>query len=145
MLIFTSFVERQNMLSYSSKSQSALPIGRKIERIRVSLGIKQSALGVALGISQQAVSAIERKEAIDDILLARICLVLGIEPETVKQFNHHRAIEGNYDAGFPDDPGTIGPQDADQAIDAVDKIIELYHRLLRCEREKIEILIQFNK
>lgn len=39
--------------------------GRNVKRIREILGIKQDALALELGISQQAISALEQKEALD--------------------------------------------------------------------------------
>ena len=43
--------------------------GRNVKRIREILGIKQDTLANELGLSQQAISALEQKERIDDKVL----------------------------------------------------------------------------
>ena len=40
--------------------------GRNVKRIRELMGIKQDTLALELGLSQQAVSALEQKEKIDE-------------------------------------------------------------------------------
>jgi transcriptional regulator with XRE-family HTH domain len=49
--------------------------GRNVKRIREILGIKQEALAMDLGISQQAISSLEQREALDKDLLEKITLL----------------------------------------------------------------------
>jgi len=46
--------------------------GRNVKRIREMLGIKQDALAFDLGLSQQAISQLEQKEALDKDMLEKI-------------------------------------------------------------------------
>ena len=113
-------------------------IGRNLQKIRIYLGIKQEALALDLGISQQEVSKIENQEEIEEELLSRITGVLGVSPEVIRDFDEERAIYNinNYkDTTFADGGTAIGLK-----INLIEKIVELYERLLKSEREKIELL-----
>lgn len=124
--------------------------GRNAQRIRVFLGIKQEVLANELGISQPQVSEIERQEIIDEALLSRIANVLGVSSDLIKKFDVERAIYNinNYkdttiNANFKDTTikdGGIGHQE----INPIEKVIELYERLLQSERDKLELFISHN-
>ena len=49
--------------------------GRNVKRIREIFGIKQEALAMDLGMSQQAVSALEQKEALEKDMLEKIAAI----------------------------------------------------------------------
>jgi len=113
-------------------------IGRKISRIRELRDMKQEALAQALGMSQQTVSAIENSETIDEEKLQAIAEILGVTVEGIKNFseeavlniigntinNHDNASSFNYSCTF----------------NPLDKVIELYERLVLAEKEKVEYL-----
>lgn len=113
--------------------------GRNLQKVRVYLGVKQEGLAYDLGISQSEMSKIEQQSEIDDELLSRIGNALGISPEIIRDFDLERAIyniSNNYNDATISDGGTaIALQ-----INPIDKIVELYERLLQSEREKIELL-----
>lgn len=117
-------------------------IGHNVQRVRMYLGMKQEALATDLGISQQEVSKIEQQDEIEDGVLSQIAGVLGISPEVIRDFDGERIIyninQHNYqDATISDGATTNG---GTQQINPLDKIVELYERLLQSEREKIELL-----
>ena len=95
-------------------------VGRNLQRIRVYLGMKQEALASDLGVSQQEISKIEKQDEIEDGLLTKIAEVLGISTDVIKDFDVVYAHN--------------------QQINPIEKVVELYERLLKSEQEKIEIL-----
>jgi transcriptional regulator with XRE-family HTH domain len=124
-------------------------IGRKISRIRELRDMKQEALAQALGTNQQAVSAIENSETIDDEKLAEVAKALGVTVEAIKNFSDEAAI--NYFNNIYDNEisGTIlnAPQSNHCSFNPLDKMMELvdenkklYERLLLAEKDKIEYL-----
>ena len=117
-------------------------VGRNLQRIRVYLGMKQEALASDLGVSQQEISKIEKQDEIEDGLLTKIAEVLGISTDVIKDFDVEKAIcnINNYkDATIS--PGAIATVYAhNQQINPIEKVVELYERLLKSEQEKIEIL-----
>jgi transcriptional regulator with XRE-family HTH domain len=109
-------------------------IGRKISRIRELRGMKQDALAANLGITQQAISKLEQSEKVEDETLERVAKVLGVSAEAIKNFSEE-AVFTNISNTFNDTSYLINYQ-----FNPIDKIVELYERLLKSEQEKIELL-----
>ena len=107
--------------------------GKNIRRFRDILGIKQEILAVELNMTQQAVSKLEQKEVIDDETLNKVAGVLNIPVEAIKNMTDEGAI--NIVANtFHDDAAAINHFQC--TFNPLDKIIELYERLLEAERAK---------
>lgn len=116
--------------------------GVNVQKIRVYMGVKQEALATDLGISQYEISKIESQDEVEDGLLARIANVLGVTPEVIRDFDVERAIyninQHNYqDANIAEGATTYA---ITHQVNPLEKIVELYERLLKSEQEKIEIL-----
>ena len=117
-------------------------VGRNLQKVRVYLGVKQDALASELGMSQQSISKIEQQEEIEDALLKQISEVLKVSPELIRNFDLERAVyninHNNYqEATIAEGATTFAIA---QQVNPIEKIVELYERLLKSEREKIEIL-----
>lgn len=116
--------------------------GKNLQRIRVYLGVKQDALAGDLGITQQAVSRLEQQEEIDEETLSKAAEALGVSPDLIKNFDEEKAVYNinnhNYrEATISEGGSAIASA---QIINPIEKIVELYERLLKSEREKIELL-----
>ena len=106
--------------------------GRNIRRLREILNVKQDTIAAELKISQQAMSKLEQKEMIDDDILQRVSKVLGIPVNVVKNFNDESAV--NIIANtFNDSSSSVGYS---YTFNPIEKITELYERLLKSEQEK---------
>ena len=115
----------------------AIHIGRKISRIRELRGMKQDTLAAELGISQQAISKIEQSENVDEEILERVAKVLGVLPEGLKNFNEEsifQVINNTFSDSSSNNNNYLC------TVNPLDKIVELYERLLQSEREKVELL-----
>lgn len=115
--------------------------GKNVRRIREILGIKQEALAAELGLSQQAVSALEQKEALDRDMLEKISKALKVSNEAIKNFNEETAV--NFFNTFNDDSinhGAFAAYNFNCTFNPLDKVVELYEALLKSEREKIALL-----
>ena len=110
-------------------------LGRKISHIREICGIKQDALAFELGISQQSVSKIEQSEAVEDVTLERIAKIFGVPSDAIKNFSEEAILNFVRGIAVPA-TGLSYPS----SFNFLDKIVELYERLLQSEREKVEIL-----
>ena len=118
-------------------------IGRKISRIRELRDMKQEALAQALGTNQQAISALENSETIDDEKLKQIAKALGVSLEALKNFSDEAAI--NYFNSFTDQSAgtfnnhcTFNP--LDKLIESYEENKKLYERLIQAEKDKVEYL-----
>jgi len=115
-------------------------IGRNISRIRELKDMKQEALAQALGTSQQAVSAIENSENVDEQKLIEVAKALGISVEAIKNFSEEAVfnIIGNT---FQDHSSiTSGDYNCNCTFNPLDKVVELYERLVQAEKDKVEYL-----
>ena len=113
-------------------------IGRKIRRIRELRDMKQEALAQALGISQQTVSSIENSETIDDEKLQAIAEILGVSVEGIKNFSEEAVL--NIIGNTLNDGSVINGNAYNCTFNPLDKMVELFERLLQAEKEKIEYL-----
>lgn len=113
-------------------------IGRKIERIRILRGVKQETLAATLGISQQAVSKMESSEQVDEERLEKVALALNVPVEAITNFNEDAAV--NIIANNFADDASAYTVNYKCSFNPLDKVVELYERMLKIEREKVELL-----
>lgn len=118
-------------------SSKPVHIGRKISRIRELRGIKQETLASELGVSQQTVSRMEQSETVEEELLAKVAKVLGVPAEAIRNFSEE-AIFNIINNTFQDSSSNNNNYLC--TINPLEKVIELYERLLQSEREKVELL-----
>ena len=114
-------------------------IGRNIKFLRNLKGIKQETVALELGISQPEYSLIESSEDVEESIIFQVAQILNVTPEIIKEFNENQVfynIENKVDNTTIHENG----QGIHQVFSPVDKVVELYERLLASEREKIEIL-----
>ena len=115
-------------------------IGRKISRIRELRGMKQEALAVELGISQQSVSSLEQSEHIEDEKLEKVAKVLGVSKEAIKNFSEDNILNIISNTFNSNDTSTLNAINLQPTFNPVDKVVELYERLLEAEKEKVAYL-----
>ncbi|MEX6687098.1 helix-turn-helix transcriptional regulator [Danxiaibacter flavus] len=119
--------------------------GRAVKRIREILRVKQDALAFDLGMSQQNISILETKETLDADTLDRIAAVLKIPVEAITKFDEEVA-KNTYFNTFNDNSSAAGAafgndnqSNQQLTFNPIDKIVELYERLLKAEKEKSEL------
>jgi transcriptional regulator with XRE-family HTH domain len=115
-------------------------IGRNISRIRELKGMKQEALAMAIGLSQQSVSNIESSETIETEKLTEIAKALGVTVEAIENFSEESVF--NFFNNFYDNSvNNSNGQGASGPIfnfNPLDKMIELYERLVQAEKELVQ-------
>ncbi|OOG67094.1 helix-turn-helix domain-containing protein [Flavobacterium sp. A45] len=113
-------------------------IGRKISRIRELRDMKQEALAQALGTNQQAISAMENSETIDEEKLMEVAKALGVTPEAIKNFSEEAMINYFNNNFYDNSHSTVGNTLC--TFNPLDKVVELYERLVQAEKDKVEYL-----
>lgn len=114
-------------------------IGRNISRIRELKGMKQEALAQAIGSNQQAISIIENSETVDEEKLEKIAKVLGVTVEAIESFSEENVF--NYFNTFNESVSNsnFGHHNTCN-FNPLDKVVELYERLVQAEKDKNEYL-----
>lgn len=104
------------------------------------LGMKQEALALELGDdwTQKKVSLLEAKERIEPEILDQVAKALKVSPEAIKNFSEEAAI--NIVANTINNHDQAAVINYYPTFNPIDKLVELYERLLASEREKIDIL-----
>ncbi|WP_035456717.1 helix-turn-helix domain-containing protein [Algoriphagus terrigena] len=117
--------------------------GKKVARYRQFRGMKQETLAERLDISQTEMSRIENQETIEDRLFSQIAEALGVSPEFLDNFDENSALY-NISNNVDNSPISENSTGINQIFNPLDKVVELYERLLQSEKEKIEILRKHN-
>lgn len=112
--------------------------GYNSKRLREILGVKQEDLAERMGVSQQTVSRFEQTETLEDDILNKIAEALKIPVDAIKNFSDDTAIS------------IVANTFTDEAIgyavhykctfNPLDKVVELYERMLKAEQEKVALL-----
>lgn len=111
--------------------------GRNIKRLREMLGVKQELIANELNMTQQAISKLEQKEQIEDEVLDRVSKVLNIPLDAIKNLSDEATT--NYINTFYDNQGN-GFFANNVTFNPIDKIVDLYERLLAAEKDKVAML-----
>lgn len=115
-------------------------IGRNISRIRELREMKQEVLAIAIGVSQQTISNIENSETVDEDKLQAIAEVLGVSAEAIKNYSDETVLNVINNTFTSHDSSTINAINIQPNFNPLDKVIELYERLVQAEKDKVEYL-----
>ncbi len=113
--------------------------GRNIKRLREMLGVKQEAIAIALDMTQQNMSLLEQKEEIEDKILEKIAKVLNVPADAIKNMSDDVTV--SYINTFNDsaiNQGHFSPYYC--TFNPIDKVVELFERMLKAEQERNTIL-----
>lgn len=100
------------------------------------LGVKQEFIANELNMTQQAISKLEQKEEVEDEVLEKVAKVLNVPVNAIKNLNDEATfniIANNYH----DNSSAVNYQ---CSFNPIDKVIELYERLLSAEKAKVAML-----
>jgi transcriptional regulator with XRE-family HTH domain len=144
--VWKGVLSKKQYLKFKTMTEKTIHEGRNVKRIREILGIKQDALAIDLGLSQQAISALEQKEKIDEKLLNDVSKVLKVPIEAIKNMTDDSAA--NFINTFNDQSINNGPlgnfqctfNPLEKYVEAMEENKKLYERLLQTEREKVALL-----
>ena len=119
--------------------------GNNIKRLRDILGIKQDIIASELGLTQQTVSKLEQKEQIDDETLQKVAGILHIPIDAIKNFNDEATVTFITNTFNNQNATDITNYGSMCTVNPLEKIIELYERLLKTEQEKVSLLEECRK
>ena len=107
--------------------------GHNIRRTRIEKNIKQDALAALVNMTQPNVSKYEKMRVIEDEMLNRFARALNVPVEYLK------TLEEDKDSSVPI-TGYKGQDATTNSFNPIDKITELYERLLEEKDEKYAAL-----
>ncbi len=110
--------------------------GANVRRWREWRGINQDVLAEQIGVSQATFSGYEKKDKLELDILEKIAKALGIPVEAITEVNNDSSI--NIFSGTWNDNAVA--QNYQPSFNPIDKVAELYERLLKSEQEKVAML-----
>ena len=137
------------MNTSTSSSAQRLRHGRNVKRLREILGIKQEELAQRMSLSQQTVSRLESQDELDSEWLDKFANALHVPVESIEDFREEAAY--NVFSGTWSDHASnhahyntacSNSANYQPTFNPIDKIAELYERLLKSEQEKVMLLEQ---
>ncbi len=141
-VFFTSYV--QSNYNFMDKT---IHEGRNVKRIHEMLCIKQEALAIELGDdwNQKKISLLEGKETIEPQLLDEVAKALKVPVEAIKNFDEQSAINiiSNPFSDFKDND-IASTMNYQCSFNPIDKIVELYEKMLKDKEAIIEELKKSN-
>lgn len=120
--------------------------GRNIKRFREMLGIKQDVLAYELGEdwNQKKISLLEQKESVEKDILEQVAKILKVPTEAIENFDEDSAINiiaNTFHDSAVANTFTEGAQaNFHCTFNPLDKMVELYERMLEQQKEMIEKL-----
>lgn len=124
--------------------------GRNIRRTRIEKNIKQEALSGLVHLSQPAISKYEKTRVIDDEMLHRFARALDVPFEYLKELEEdaqtvvfeNNTVNNTDHGGANTHVGYSENLENNVIFNPIDKITELYERLLKEKDEKYAALEQ---
>ena len=120
--------------------------GKNITRFRQMLGMKQDALAATMGDdwTQIKISRLENKEEIEDAILGEVAKALKIPVEAIKNFDEDAAVSIVASTFHDSAVGNTFTENAQAnfhcTFNPLDKVMELFERLLASEKEKVDLM-----
>lgn len=108
--------------------------GANVRRWREWRNVKQEVLADQIGVSQTTLSSYEKREKLEQDVLEKIAKALNIPIEAISELKQETSI--NIISSTFHDSSAINHY----TFNPIDKIVELYDKLLQSEKEKVEIL-----
>lgn len=112
--------------------------GPNVRRWREWRNINQDVLAEQIGVSQATLSSYEKKDKLEQDILEKIAKVLDIPVEAITELGENSAINIVASTLTANDNAAIISYYP--SFNPIDKIVELYDKLLQSEKEKVEML-----
>ncbi|WP_291127730.1 helix-turn-helix domain-containing protein [Dysgonomonas sp. UBA7698] len=112
--------------------------GPNVRRWREWRNINQDVLAEQIGVSQATLSSYEKKDKLEQDILEKIAKVLDIPVEAITELGEDSAINIVASTLTANDNAAI--INYYPSFNPIDKIVELYDKLLQSEKEKVEML-----
>ncbi|KMQ58905.1 transcriptional regulator [Chryseobacterium sp. BLS98] len=129
-------------MTYTDMQDKKIHQGRNIKRFREMLGIKQEALALELGDdwNQKKISLLEQKETVETDILAQVAKILKVPAEAIENFDEEQAVNIISNTFTSNDTSTLNAINVQPTFNPLDKMVELYERMLEQQKEMIEKL-----
>lgn len=117
--------------------------GANVRRWREWRNINQDVLAEKVGVSQTTLSGYEKKEKLEPEVLERIAKALDVPVKAITEMEEGSTI--NVYSGTFSDNAVQAQENFYPTFNPIDKIVELYDKLLQAEKDKVSMLEEILK
>ena len=118
--------------------------GHNVKRFREIFGIRQETIAFELDMTQQNFSKLEQKKEIEEDILEKIAKILKIPVNAIKNLSDEGVINIISNTLHDNDNASVNYCHF-STFNPVEKIVELYERILQEKNEKIALYEQMTK
>lgn len=101
-------------------------------------GVNQDVLAEQIGVAQTTLSSYEKRDKLEPEILEKIAKALDIPVEAITELDNGASI--NIISSTFHDSSIASMMYCQPTFNPIDKVAELYERLLQAEKEKVEML-----
>jgi transcriptional regulator with XRE-family HTH domain len=133
----TQSTEHTEMSTFEPNPAPKVHHGQNIKHLREMLGIKQEYIAQEMKLTQQAVSKLEQRKVVEDELMDQVSKILNVPVDAIRNLDEDDTtnfIKTYYDT--PEDRLLA----SNYPFNPIEKVVELYERLLTAEKEKVPML-----
>lgn len=120
-------------------SKNSRHYGRNIKRVREILGIKQEDLADRLCMTQSNLSRIENTSEIAKEQLEKVAKALNVPVDSLSNFTEESTVNIFQNRITH---SSLNAEYNNCTFNPIDKIVELYERVIQAEKEKNEVLMK---
>ncbi|MCS2891783.1 helix-turn-helix transcriptional regulator [Parabacteroides faecis] len=113
--------------------------GANARRWREWRDVKQDALADQIGVSQATLSGYEKKSKLEPEVIEKIAKALDIPEEAITELGESTSIN-IFSGTWQDNAYGNNGQNYNPTFNPLEKVVELYERLLKAEQEKVAML-----
>lgn len=113
--------------------------GTNVRRWREWRNMNQDVLAEKIGVSQATLCGYERKEKLEPETLEKIAKALEIPVEAITEISNESSVN-IFSGTFSDFKDNAAILNSYPTFNPMDKIVELYEKLLEAEKEKVVLL-----
>lgn len=114
--------------------------GANVRRWREWRNVNQDVLAEQIGVSQATLSGYEKRDKLEQEILDKIANALNIPVEAITELNDNAAINIVANTLTVNDDAEATIFNYYPTFNPIDKIVELYEKLLEAEKEKVAML-----
>jgi transcriptional regulator with XRE-family HTH domain len=133
----TQSTEHPEMSTFEPNPPPKVHHGRNIKHLREMLGVKQEYIAQEMKLTQQAVSKLEQRKVVEDELMDQVSKILNVPVDAIRNLDEDATT--NFIKTYYDTP-VDRLLASNYPFNPIEKVVELYERLLTAEKEKVAML-----
>ena len=141
-------IQLEIVINNMENDKKSIHQGKNVKRLREAKGVKQEVIAMELDITQKAVSQLEKRQELDDEIIAVYARAVGIDEDFIRNMPDNSLPENSnyfYDYIQNKDVSTqnLTFNPLDKLAEVYSEKDQLYERIVELKNEKCALLEKF--